>query len=457
MNRITRRQFVRHTSKIVLGLSAGAAALSARKSASAAPANNKVVLGLIGSGGRGSALAQGFLSRGNVEVAWVCDVDPRRWSSIVKHLETRQGRTPQVATDFRRGLEDKAVDAVIIATPDHWHALATISACQAGKHVYVEKSPTYSIWEGRQMVEAARKYKRLVQVGTQARSAAYAKAAREYIQSGKLGKIHLCKVFNLKSGGPFKMPPPGAKPEGLDFDRWLGPAPERPFNQGWLNGWYYFYDFCGGDTGNDGIHQIDLARHLIGRDFSKAAQATGGKLAYPESDGDVHDTQVASFEVDDLLMTFELTQWAPYMDKIAQDVRDGDLFPYWPQCATRIEIYGTKGLMFVGRHGGGWQVFTSAKTQSRPGEVVAQQFGRVPDPEHQMNFLNAIRNGEPLNAEIEEGHRSAILEHLANIATRLGGRRLVFDSKTETIVGDREANAFLKRAFRKGYEITERV
>jgi predicted dehydrogenase len=457
MKPITRRVFLQRTGHVSLGASAAAIVFTSWKSLHAAAANNKVVFGLIGSGGRGSGLAQGFASRGNVEFAWVCDTDPRRWEGIARHLERQQGRAPQTTTDFRRVLDARDVDVVIVGTPDHWHAPATIQACQAGKHVYVEKSPTHCIWEGRKMVEAARKYRRLVQVGTQTRSGAYAKAAREYIQSGKLGKVHLCKVYNLKSGAPFKLPPPGAKPEGLDFDRWLGPAPDRPFNEGWLRGWYYFHDFCGGDTGNDGIHQIDLARFLIGKDYPKAAQASGGKLAYPESDGDVHDTQVASFEFDDLLMTFELTQWAPYMDKIAQDVRDGDLFPYWPQCATRIEIYGTKGLMFVGRHGGGWQVFAGAQTQSRPGELVAQHLGRVCDTEHQMNFLNAIRQGELLNADIEEGHRSAVLEHLANIATRLGGRRLVFDAKKETIVGDMEANAMVKKTYRAGYEVRETV
>jgi len=156
-------------------------------------------------------------------------------------------------------------------------------------------------------------------------------------------------------------------------------------------------------------------------------------------------------------MTFELTQWAPYMDKIAGDIRDGDLFPYWPQCATRIEFYGTKGLMCLGRHGGGWQVFSSAKTQSRPGEVVAQAFGRFPDPDHKENFVQAIRSDKLPSADIEEGHRSAVLIHLANIATRLGGRRLVFDSRTETIVGDREASALLKRDYRAPFVIPDEV
>ncbi len=183
----------------------------------------------------------------------------------------------------------------------------------------------------------------------------------------------------------------------------------------------------------------------------------GGKLAYSESDAEVPDTQVASFDFGDLVMTFELSQWAQYMDKIAGDIREGGGFPYWPQCATRIEIYGTKAMMFVGRHGGGWQVFTNAKRQSRQCELVAQELGKFPDPEHKQNFVEAIRGDTLPSADIEEGHRSAVLVHLANIATRLGGRRLIFDEKTETIAGDREANALLKRECRSPFVIPEEV
>ena len=208
---------------------------------------------------------------------------------------------------------------------------------------------------------------------------------------------------------------------------------------------------------DDGVHQLDVARWLIGKDWPKAVHASGGKLAYPESEGDVPDTKVVTYEYDDLLMTFELTLWTPYMDKIAGDYRMGAGSPYWPQCATRIEVFGTEGLMFFGRHGGSWQVFAKAKQTSRPGVLVAEERGRFPDPEHKADFLEAIRKGRPPSADIEEGHRSAVLVHLANIATRLGGRRFAFDGKTESIPGDPEAARLLKREYRSPYAIPDEV
>jgi predicted dehydrogenase len=439
------------------GASLGAAALAFPRPARAG-AGDKVILGAIGIGGRCSTLIRGLSSRPDVEFACLADVDPSRGGEALKQLRDR-GQSPARVADFRRLLDDRAVDGVVIGTPDHWHGPAAILACQAGKHVYVEKPPSHNVWEGRKMVEAARRYRRAVQVGTQNRSAPYVRKALDYIRNGSLGKVHLVKVFNLKSGGgPFRAAPACEPPPGLDYDRWLGPAPARPFSPSHFHGsWHAWWDYSGGDMADDGIHQLDIARWLIGKDFPRAVTASGGKLAHPESDAEVPDTQVVTYEYDDLLMTFELTEWAPYMDKIAGDIRDGDLFPYWPQCATRIEVYGTKGLMFLGRHGGGWQVFTRGKQVSRPGEVVAQEFGRFPDPDHQADFIDAIRKERLPNADIEEGHRSAVLVHLANIATRLGGRRLVFDGKTETIAGDPEANRLLKRDYREGYAVPEQV
>lgn len=450
MKRVTRRRFLK--------LSTAAAVWTSGSYLRGGAPGEKLVLAAVGVGGRGSTLVRGFAARPDIELAYICDLDPRRGGDLVKELTAKQGKAPQRVLELRRVLDDKGVDAVVVATPDHWHGLATILACQAGKHVYVEKPPSHNVWEGRKMVEAARRYKRVVQCGTQNRSAPYNRKALEYISSGALGKVHLCKVFNLKSGGPFRASPDGPPPEGVDYDTWLGPAPKRPFNPGHFHGgWHAYWAYSGGDMADDGIHQLDLARWLLGKGYPKAVLCTAGKLAYPQSDAEVPDTQVATYEFDDVLMTFELTQWAPYMDKIAGDIRDNDLFPYWPQCATRIELYGTKGLMYVGRHGGGWQVFTSGKKPSRPGELVAQAFGRFPDPEHKENFVQAIRSGQLPSADIEEGHRSAVLVHLANIAARLGGRRLVFDSTTETITGDKEASALLKRDYRAPFVIPEEV
>ncbi len=420
--------------------------------------SEKVILSIIGCGGRGHTLARDFVARGDVEVASTADPDLGRARNLARELADRTGRKPEVFQDLRKALEDRSVDAVVVATPDHWHALATVWACQAGKDVYVEKPASYSIWEGRKMVEAARKYGRVVQVGTQNRSAPEVQEAVEYVRSGALGKVHFARVCNLKSGGPFHAPRESKLPEGIDYDLWLGPAPSRPFSAGHFHGgWYYFFAYCGGDMGNDSSHQLDIARWVLGRRYPRTVYATGGNLAFRD-DRDVPDTQMVLFEFDDdLVMSFELTQWAPYMDKIAGDVRQGDLFPYWPQCATRVELYGTKGLMILGRHGGGWQVFERPEVVSRPGKVVAQRYGRIPDPPHKENFLSSIRNRARPNADIEEGHVSAVLSHLGNISYRVGCRKLRFDAATETFVGDEEANRLLKREFRAPYAIPDEV
>jgi len=451
MKEINRRQFLSNSTKSVLGAYAGTLALTVKKSLSAASANEKIVFGSIGLGGRGRSLLRTFCERPDVEFAYLCDVDERRGGGLERGLESRQARKAKRVFDLRRVLEDKEVDAVIIATPDHWHGLATILACQAEKDVYVEKPPSHNVWEGRKMVEAARRYKRIVQCGTQNRSAPYVHKALEYIQSGKLGKIPFCKVFNLKSGGAWHMRPDSEQPEGLDWNRWLGPAPKRPYNERIHHGgWHCLWAFSGGDMADDGIHQLDIARWLVGKDYPKSVHCSGGNLAF-DDDREVPDTQVVTYDFDGLVMTSELTQWAPYMSKTPGNIRGSNAFPDWPQNATRVEFYGTKEQMIMGRHGGGWQVFTSA------GKVVAQEYGRPGDAPHRDNFIECIRSRKLPTADIEEGHRSAILVHLGNISCRLGGRELTFDPRTETFVGDDEANKLVKREYRKPFVILEQV
>jgi len=434
-----------------MGAYAGTLTLGARGSLSAASANEKIVFGAIGLGGRGSSLIRNFSARPDVEFAYLCDVDSRRGRQLLRGFKSRQARTPKRVSDLRRILEDKEVDAVIIATPDHWHGLATVLACQAEKDVYVEKPPSHNVWEGRKMVEAARRYKRVVQCGTQNRSSPYVHKALEYMRGGKLGDVPLCKVFNLKSGGPFRKQPDTQQPAELDWDTWLGPTPKRPYNDRIQHGgWHCLWDFSGGDMADDGIHQLDIARWLLGKDYPKSVHCSGGNLAFKD-DREVPDTQVVTYDFDGLVMTFELSQWAPYMSKTPGGIRGSDSFPRWPQNATRVELYGTKEQMVVGRHGGGWQAFTSG------GTVVAQEYGRPGDAPHRDNFIECIRSRNLPSADIEEGHRSAVLVHLANLSCRLGGRELAFDARTEAFVGDEEANRLLKRTYRKPFVMPDVV
>jgi predicted dehydrogenase len=457
MNRFTRRQFLRQSRNLGLG-AAGASLLADARSARAAQANDRITLGFIGTGGRGSMLLGDFLKRSDCRVAWVADVDLGRAEAAagtVNKSAKKAGGRAKVVQDFRKVLDDKGVDAVVVATPDHWHALATIWACQAGKDVYVEKPPSHNCWEGRKMIEAARKHRRVVQVGLQNRSAAYTMAAKKYIEEGRLGKIHFCRVFNQKEWSNIAAVPDGDPPARFDWDLFNGPAPEGRYNANVRTYWHHFWRYSGGDIVNDSIHQLDLARWLLGVDYPKSVYSTGGRFNQSGA-AETPDTQVAVFDFDKLVLNFDLTLYTPYMLKISPIIRQSDTeFPYWLQCATRIEIYGDRGLMIVGRHGGGWQVFTRPKLHE--GVVADQAKGRFPDPEHKQNFFDCIRSRKLPNADIEEGHRSVLLPHLANISYRLGGRKLIFDGATERIVNDDDARKLYRREYRKPYVIEDSV
>jgi predicted dehydrogenase len=443
MTKINRRKFFDRSVRSGAGLAAGLTILGNAASVRGTPANNKVILAMIGTGGRGTMLARDFALREDCDFAYVCDVDRTRAAAAAKLLAAKQGQAPRALQDFRKMLGDKRVDAVVVATPDHWHAPATVWACQAGKDVYVEKPPTSNIWEGRKMIEAARKHGRIVQVGTQNRSAAYTRAAKKYIADGRLGAVHLVRVYNQKMMPNFEAVPDSDPPAGLDWDLFNGPAPQAPYNRNLQKNWHAYWRYSGGDLINDGIHQIDLARFVLGLDYPKSVYSTGGHWDEARG-GETPDTQIAVFDFDKLVMTFELTLDTPYMLKISPIIRMAtDKFPYWQQCAT------------LGRHGGGWQVFERPKLQE--GVVKDQMKGPFPDPEHKENFLHCVRTRETPNADIREGHRSALLAHYANISYRLGGEKLIIDPKSEEMVGNERAMALFRRNYRKPYVIEDEV
>ena len=376
---LNRREFVSQTGRLALGAAAGTSVFAAPARAKTISANEKVVVGIVGLRGRGSVLSQGFAARRDCAVAYLADVDTTIFDqqapvafvdnfpadfrgTRLEGVTKAQGKAPKLVQDFRRVLDDKSVDAVVIATPDHWHSLATIWACQAGKDVYVEKPLSHNPWEGRKAVEAARKYQRIVQLGTQSRSAPCFHAAKKYLASGKLGKIHLCRVFNMKEQPNFPLAADGDPPEGFDWDMWNGPAPEHKYNVTFRHRWNHLWRYSGGDIINDGVHQMDLARWLCGVEYPKSVFSTGGRFN-SKGAAETPDTQIATFDFDHLVMTFEETLYTPYMIKTDMDVRNGDIFPYWPQNTERIEIYGEQGVMYVGRHGVGWQVFGRQKNR----------------------------------------------------------------------------------------------
>ncbi len=455
MNNLSRREFLQRSKRTGLGLAAGVTVLGNAASVRGTPAAEKVVLAAVGVRGRGAHLAQGFLERGDCEYAYLADVDSNLFGPRGDAIAAQQGgKKPTCVRDFRQALDDRDVDAIIVATPDHWHAPATVWGCQAGKDVYVEKPASHSCWEGRKMVEAARKYDCVVQIGTQNRSAPYNLEALKYIRDGKLGDIHMCRIYNQKSWTNRPKVPDSDPPDGLDWDYWNGPAPEGRYNAARKGYWNHIWRYSGGDIANDASHQIDLARWLIGQTYPKTVYSVGGRFA-SEGVAETPDTQVAVYECEKMVVTFELTLYTPYMLKTDGVLRQSDMFPYWPQNATRIEIFGTEGLMCVGRHGGGWQVYV--RPSNRQPVVKSQKYGRFPDPPHKENFIQCVRNRQRPNADVEEGHLSALWIHYANISYRTGGQKLTIDPQTETIVDNPEAMKLFKREYRAPYTISDPV
>jgi predicted dehydrogenase len=443
MKSLNRRDFMKGS------IGAAAASFTILSSGKTYAANEKVVFGVMGLGGRGTYLADQFSQRSDVEIAYLCDPNTRRFARAREVVEENQSRKPKLVQDFRKILDDPKVDVLINATPDHWHGPGTIMACQAGKDVFVEKPMAHNIWEGRKMVEAARKYKRVVQVGMQSRSAAYVHKAKQYIQSGKLGDVHLVRVFNMMRHAFRKKGPDQPVPEGFDYELWCGPAAKTPYNPSrrWLNMWEYS---CGPIAG-DAVHQLDLARLLIDDiPYPKAVSQVGGIFSLRDG-RDTPDTQMATFEYDNLTLMMESALWTPYMKKIPWGTRDSDKFPNWPFCSTRVEVMGTEGFMYFGRHGGGWQVYNDKD------ELVHSEYGRQADKEHHTNFLDCIRSRKRPNADVEIGHQSSLLCSLANISYRVGNKQLEFDSKTETVKNNNEANKYLKRTYREPWVLPENV
>jgi predicted dehydrogenase len=443
---LTRRQFVAQSA----GASVAFSILASSARGAAAP-SAKVTIGIMGLGGRGSYLAQAFANRPDTNIAYICDADTRRFAKTRDAVEEAQGRAPKQVQDFRKILEDKSVDVLINATPDHWHVPASILACQAGKDVYVEKPMSHNAWEGRKLIEAAAKYQRVIQVGMQSRSAPYTAEAAAHIRSGKLGDVHLVRVFNMMQHFPRK-PATGAPapmPAGYDHDLWCGPAPLLPYDPArrWLDQWEYS---CGAIPG-DAVHQLDLARCLLGdRPFPDTVVHSGGVNAL--TDGrQVPDTQMVLYEYGKLTLVFESALWTPYMTKTPTTRRDKGEMPNWPFNATRIEVLGTKGFMYFGRHGDGWQVF------NEKAESVVAAPGRQADKEHQDNFLDCVRSRKQPVANATQGHQSAMLSHLANISFRTGNKKLTFDAATETFKNAPEANQYLKRTYRAPWGIPDAV
>jgi predicted dehydrogenase len=435
MYSLTRRRFLRQSGTGTAGLVAGGIVLSSAPLAypRAPGANERVRVMVLGVRGRGRGHAADYAELENVEVTALCDPDERVLSPVRGDVEKRQGKAPELHQDFRPLLEDKSIHAVSIATPDHWHALASIWSCQAGKDVYVEKPCSHNIREGRLLVEAARKYNRVVQHGTQSRSGETFHEVIEYLRKKPLGELRMAKVINSQRRANIGHREDGPAPDEVNYDLWLGPAAKRPFNPNRFHyKWHWFWEYGCGDLGNDGIHAVDYARWILGVEDPIAVSASGGKL-YFDDDQETPDTQTITFEFPGRHLVYEMRIWTPYQE---HGIENGAVF------------YCDQGYVELSPHG--WRAFLE---RNRPGPTGD---GKSRGREHFQNFIDCVRSRKRPNADIREGHLSARLCHLGNIATRVG-RRLRFDAKTETFIDDPEANRLLGREYRAPFVVPETV
>ena len=420
---VSRRDFTRGAIITGAALAGGGTAIKA------AGANERIRVGVIGCRNRGHQNAATFSRIGRFEIVSLCDCDQAMLDRGMGELEKTLPKKPRLERDFRRLLDDKGIDAIINATPDHWHGLITVLALEAGKHVYVEKPASHTILDGKAMVAAQRKHPTLVvEVGTQQRSGPHFLEAKAFIAAGGLGTVGFARAWFTAHRGTVPIIPDTAPPAGFDYDMWLGPAPFRPYNEKKTHyNWHFMRDLGTGDMGNWGAHWIDSIRHLLDLDVPTAVMATGG--TYVEHDAkEFPDTQTVLFEYPNLTLLWELREWSPY---------PVNGMPYG------AEIRGEKGTLLIDR--GRWTF------HPRDGDVQ-QHPGQEQEQAHAMNFADCIAGIAKPAAGIEEGHKTCVLLHLGNIATSLR-RRLEWDAVAETIHNDPDAVTLMGRDYRPPWKM----
>lgn len=454
----SRRDSLKKIALGTTGISIGAMGFSAKSYARIIGANDRIHMAAIGIRGQGHGHVRrwsGMAKEENVRLKTLCDVDERLFPERIRTAEAQQGEAPGTEYDMRRVFEDKDIDAVSFATPNHWHALGTIWACQAGKHVYVEKPSCHNVFEGRKMVEAARKYNRIVQVGFQNRSINNVRQAMQFLHDGGIGEVYMARGTCFKPRDSFGVAPDSEVPEGVHYDLWLGPAQYYPYNEKKFHyNWHWHWATGNGDIGNQGPHQFDIARWGLNKsEHPVRVQSMGGyfKFGPDQCSQETANTQMATFEyADGKILQFEVR--GLYTGGEAPlEVKIGNLF------------YGTEGWMEV--RGGTWRTYLGRKNEPGPSseneEVQGQALGYLAAPGgggHYKNFIAALRSGKhnDLTCDIEEGHLSSCLPHFANISYRLG-RQLRIDGEREAFVNDKKADKLLTRSYRPPYVVPKEV
>jgi len=407
--------------------------------------NDTVRVAVVGCGGRGASHMGAWTSQPNVELAALVDVDDSHSERYIGQLQRKNLKPVPTFRDIRKVLDDKNIDAVSIATPNHWHTLQTIWACQAGKDVYVEKPCSHNVFESKQIVAAARKYNRMVIMGSQSRSSPALQEAVQKMKAGEFGDIYMARGLCFKSRNTIGKTPVETVPLGVDYDMWCGPAPLRPFTKNRFHyNWHWFWDTGNGDLGNQGIHEVDIARWGLGVTHPTKVSSIGGKFMF-DDDQETPNTLSSNFEFEvagkKKMMEFEVRHWYSNHEASIGGDRAGN--------TIGNTFYGSNGYLIID----GYNKYTSFMgPKGEPGPA------RTERDTHFENFIAGVRSRkrEELNAEIEEGAMSCVLVHLANVSYRLG-RTLHWDEKTWTVKNDPEANRMLTREYRAPYIVPAKV
>jgi len=443
MKNSTRRSFLKSSA-----LASSAVAMSARSYASVPGANDRVRVGVIGVRGMGFGHVRGYAKLNNVEVAAICDVDETIIRRRVADMEKMRLKKPDTHEDLRRMLEDKNIDAVSVATPNHWHALAGYWAVQAGKHATLEKPGTHNVFEGQQLIKASRRYGKMIQHHAERRCFTGFQSAVKFLQDGGLGEVYMAKGLCYKWRKSIGRKLESTPPNGVNYDLWLGPAPERPFTDNRFHyNWHWHWDYGNGDLGNQGAHQMDIARWGLGVDLPTKVSSMGGHFMF-DDDQETPNTQTALYEFPNpngggdkkKFLQFEVRHWMTNYE--------GDLGKAPGNNIGNI-FYGSEGYMTIDG-GGTWKTFMGKDRE--PGESGGG------GGDMWANFVEAIRADDRsmLEGNITEGHLSCTLIHLANVSYRLG-RTLNIDPKSQTVRNDREANQMLTRNYRSPFVIPAKV
>lgn len=423
---LSRRQFLGRSAKNAAGVAAGMVGLSATV-AVAAGAMSRLRVAVIGVRNQGRHLATLLAEEPGIEVAALCDVDQNLEAAARKAVKDVSGREPRWEADFRRVLDDSTIDAVVIATPDHWHAIMGVLACQAGKDVYLEKPVSHTIEEGARLVEAARKHGRVMQTGLQQRSGSHFQSAIEVVQSGKLGTVRLAKAWLSNSRKPIGHRREDVPPTGLNYDLWIGPAPTHAFtsNRSHYN-WRSFWDYGTGELGNWGVHLLDVARWGLGVELPQRVSSSGGKYVF-DDDQETPDTMLTTYSYPQHTILWEHRTWTNH----GLEGR-----------GSGVSFHGERGTLVVDRSG--WKVYDSDERLTSDTSEQAKA--------HVRNFIECVRSRQTPAADIQVGHVSTTLCHLGNIAWRVG-HEVQFDAIAQNFGSDMAANALLTKTYRQPWSL----